>query len=92
MPIFLYVSSLHIMPLLDPDETRYSEISDIMVDTGDYVTPRLNHVVYLEKPPLAYWATAAMFKIFGEHEFSARLFSTARYSYSIQSRRIPAPD
>jgi len=63
------------MPLLDPDETRYSEISDAMVDTGDYVTPRLNHVVYLEKPPLAYWATAAMFKIFGEHEFSARLFS-----------------
>jgi 4-amino-4-deoxy-L-arabinose transferase-like glycosyltransferase len=63
------------MPLLDPDETRYSEISDIMVDTGDYVTPRLNHVVYLEKPPLAYWATAAMFKIFGEHEFSARIFS-----------------
>lgn len=75
IPVFLYVSSLHIMPLLDPDETRYSEISDIMVDTGDYVTPRLNHVVYLEKPPLAYWATAAMFKIFGEHEFSARLFS-----------------
>ena len=75
MPLFLYVFSLHIMPLLDPDETRYSEISDTMVDTGDYVTPRLNHVVYLEKPPLAYWATAAMFKIFGEHEFSARLFS-----------------
>jgi 4-amino-4-deoxy-L-arabinose transferase-like glycosyltransferase len=75
IPVFLYVSSLHIMPLLDPDETRYSEISDIMVDTGDYVTPRLNHVVYLEKPPLAYWATAAMFKLFGEHEFSARLFT-----------------
>ena len=63
------------MPLLDPDESRYSEISDTMIDTGDYVTPRINHVVYLEKPPLAYWATAAAFKIFGENEFSSRLFS-----------------
>jgi 4-amino-4-deoxy-L-arabinose transferase-like glycosyltransferase len=33
IPLFLYVSSLHIMPLLDPDETRYSEISDNMVET-----------------------------------------------------------
>lgn len=63
------------MPLLDPDESRYSEIADNMVDTGDYVTPRLNHVVYLEKPPLDYWVTAVTFKIFGENEFSARFFS-----------------
>ena len=75
VPIILYVSMLHIMPLLDPDESRYSEISDNMNDTGDYVTPRVNHVVYLEKPPLTYWATAVAFKIFGENEFSARIFS-----------------
>lgn len=62
------------MPLLDPDESRYSEIADNMVDTGDYVTPRINHVVYLEKPPLDYWVTAVTFKVFGENEFSARLF------------------
>jgi 4-amino-4-deoxy-L-arabinose transferase-like glycosyltransferase len=75
VPILLYVSSLHIMPLLDPDETRYSEIADNMVDTGDYVTPHLNHVIYLEKPPLDYWVTAVTFKIFGENEFSSRFFS-----------------
>jgi 4-amino-4-deoxy-L-arabinose transferase-like glycosyltransferase len=75
IPAFLYVSVLHVIPLLEPDETRYSEIADIMVDTGDYITPHLNHVVYLEKPPLAYWVTAVMFMIFGENEFSARLFT-----------------
>jgi hypothetical protein len=62
------------MPLLDPDESRYIEIPAYMVDTGDYVTPHINHVVYLEKPPLAYWVTAGAVKIFGKNEFSARFF------------------
>lgn len=74
IPAILYASTQHIIPLLDPDESRYSEIADNIVDTGDYVTPRLNHVVYLEKPPLDYWATAVTFKMFGENEFSARFF------------------
>lgn len=62
------------MPLMEPDEARYSDIPSLMNRTGDYITPHLNHVVYLEKPPLAYWATALSFKIFGENEFSSRLF------------------
>ena len=74
VPLLLYVSTLHIMPLLDPDESRYSELADNMVDTGDYVTPQLNHVVYLEKPPLEPWVTAVFFKLFGENEFATRLF------------------
>jgi len=75
VPAILYIISLNITPLLDPDETRYSEIADSMNDTGDYVTPRLNHVVYLEKPPLTFWATVLAFKAFGKNEFSARLFA-----------------
>ncbi len=63
------------MPLIEPDEARYSDIPSLMNRTGDYVTPHLNHVVYLEKPPLGYWATALFFKIFGENEFSSRLFA-----------------
>ena len=63
------------MPLIEPDEARYSDISSLMNRTGDYITPHLNHVVYLEKPPLCYWATAVLFKIFGENEFSSRLFA-----------------
>jgi hypothetical protein len=46
-----------------------------MNSSDDYVTPRLKAAVYFEKPPLAYWATALFFKLFGENEFSSRLFA-----------------
>ena len=75
IPLFLYISLLHVMPLMEPDEARYSDIPSLMNRTGNYITPHLNHVVYLEKPPLGYWVTALFFKIFGENEFSSRLFS-----------------
>ena len=74
VPLFLYIALLPVMPLVEPDEARYSDIPSLMNRTGDYITPHLNHVVYLEKPPLCYWATALLFKIFGENEFSSRLF------------------
>jgi 4-amino-4-deoxy-L-arabinose transferase-like glycosyltransferase len=74
IPLFLYITLLSVMPLMEPDEARYSDIPSLMNRTGDYITPHLNHVVYLEKPPLCYWATALIFKIFGENEFSSRLF------------------
>lgn len=63
------------MSLIEPDEARYADIASLMNRTGDYVTPRLHYVVYLEKPPLCYWATALSFRIFGENEFSSRLFA-----------------
>ena len=75
VPLFLYIVLLPAMPLMEPDEPRYSDISSQMNSSGDYVTPRLTHVVYLEKPPLVYWATAFFFKVFGENDFSSRLFS-----------------
>lgn len=75
LPLMLYMAPLFFIPLLEPDETRYSLIPSAMNATGDYVTPRLKAAVYFEKPPLAYWATALSFRIFGENEFSARFFA-----------------
>lgn len=60
--------------LIQPDEGRYAEIAREMAVSGDFVTPRLNGIKYFEKPPLQYWATAATFKLFGEHEWSARIW------------------
>ena len=60
-------------PLFEPDEGRYSEIPREMLAAGDLVTPRLNGLLYFEKPPLFYWAVAASFRLFGETEFAARL-------------------
>jgi len=61
--------------LADPDEGRYSEISREMAQSNDFITPRLNGLKYFEKPPLQYWATAIAFKLFGESEFTARLYT-----------------
>ena len=42
--------------------------------SGDFVTPRLNDLKYFEKPPLQYWATAIAYDVFGEHNWTARLW------------------
>jgi 4-amino-4-deoxy-L-arabinose transferase-like glycosyltransferase len=73
----LYGSSLGTIPLLEPDEGRYAEIPREMLVSGDFVTPHLNGVVYLEKPPLFYWGTAASLAVFGDTEFGARCFTAA---------------
>ncbi len=73
----LYFSALGVMPLLEPDEGRYAEIPREMIASGDFVTPRLNGVVYLEKPPLYYWGVAASMAAFGQNEFGARFFTAA---------------
>ncbi|MFZ2223519.1 MAG: phospholipid carrier-dependent glycosyltransferase, partial [Candidatus Deferrimicrobium sp.] len=71
----VYYSGLGTIPLLEPDEGRYAEIPREMLVRGDFVTPHLNGVVYLEKPPLFYWGNALSFALFGESEFTARLFT-----------------
>lgn len=75
IPMILYVALLGFMPQMEPDEGRYSLIPSAMNETGNYVTPHIKSTIYLEKPPLAYWVTAISFKIFGEKDFSARLFA-----------------
>ena len=69
-----WFGGLGYLDLTHPDEGRYSEISREMASTGDWVTPRLNGLKYFEKPPLQYWATALLFRAFGESEFVARLW------------------
>ncbi len=73
--VFLAFDNLGYRKLANPDEGRYSEISREMAASGDWVTPRLNGLKYFEKPPLQYWATALSFKLLGESEFSARLYT-----------------
>ncbi len=60
-------------PLNNPDEGRYAEIPREMLASGDWTTPRLNGLAYLEKPPLQYWLTALSLGTFGVSEWSARL-------------------
>jgi 4-amino-4-deoxy-L-arabinose transferase-like glycosyltransferase len=69
----LYLQGLGHSPLLEPDEGRYASIPREMLASGDWVVPRLNGVVYAQKPPLGYWLTAVAFRLAGVGEESARL-------------------
>ena len=63
------------MPLLDPDEGLYADISYEMLAGGDWVIPHLNGLPYLEKPPLYFWLTALTFQLLGPSEWATRLWS-----------------
>ncbi len=73
MAMLLYFLGLGSYPLLDPDEGRYAEIPREMLESGDFITPRLNYVTYFEKPPLYYWLTAGSMAVFGQKEWAVRL-------------------
>ncbi len=60
--------------LFTPDEGRYSEVAREMVATGDFITPRLNGVAFLDKPVLYYWLQASAIYLFGLKEWALRLW------------------
>jgi 4-amino-4-deoxy-L-arabinose transferase-like glycosyltransferase len=59
--------------LMDDVDATQASISKTMLETGDWVTPHLDGVKYMEKPPLKYWIIAVFFKLFGLHDYVARL-------------------
>jgi len=60
--------------LFTPDEGRYSEVAREMVVTHDYITPRLNGVVFLDKPIFYYWLQASAIQLFGIKEWALRFW------------------
>ncbi len=73
--IFLYFFGLNFVPLLGPDEPRYSQIAREMFERNDWLTPTLGGYNWFEKPVLLYWLQIIAYKLFGVSEFSARFFS-----------------
>ena len=71
----VWFASLGSRSLVDTDEGRYAALALEMARSGDWVTPRLNGLLYFEKPPLQYWIGALSFNWFGITEFSARLWT-----------------
>jgi 4-amino-4-deoxy-L-arabinose transferase-like glycosyltransferase len=59
--------------LQDDVDAVQAQIARNMITSGDWVTPRLDGVVYLEKPPLIYWLIAASYNVFGVHDWAARI-------------------
>ena len=61
------------IPLVGPDEPRYTRVAVEMHRAGAWVTPTLAGEPWLEKPPLYYWLAGGAFTLFGETEAAARV-------------------
>jgi 4-amino-4-deoxy-L-arabinose transferase-like glycosyltransferase len=59
--------------LTSPEEARYVSAALAMVQTGDWLTPTLNGLPFLDKPPLFYWIEAAALRIPGALEWTSRI-------------------
>jgi 4-amino-4-deoxy-L-arabinose transferase-like glycosyltransferase len=59
--------------LVDDVDSVQAQIARNMLQSGDWVTARLDGVPYLEKAPLKYWLMAGSFQIFGVHDWAARM-------------------
>ena len=57
--------------LMDDTDAVVAQAARTMMETGDWVTPRLDGVAYLEKPPLYYWPIVLSYKVFGIHDWAA---------------------
>ena len=58
---------------MDDVDAVQAQIARNMLDSGDYVTARLDGVTYLEKAPLIYWILAGSYKVFGPYDWAARI-------------------
>src|SRR4051812_49975750 len=58
---------------MDDVDAVQGQIARNMLQSGDWVTARLDGVAYLEKSPLKYWMIAVSFAIFGVHDWAARI-------------------
>ena len=59
--------------LLDDVDSVYTEIAREMLVRHEYVTPMIDGLRFFDKPPLMYWMAAASMRVFGVHDWAARL-------------------
>jgi 4-amino-4-deoxy-L-arabinose transferase-like glycosyltransferase len=57
----------------DPNDGQYAEVAREMFESGEWISPQLDGVLFLNKPPLLYWLIAGAFHLLGVSELAARL-------------------
>lgn len=72
LTLFTIMFGLGGVPLLDPDEPVYAETAREMLQTGDFLSPRIFGAYWYDKPPMYYWLVALSQMLFGFSEFAAR--------------------
>jgi 4-amino-4-deoxy-L-arabinose transferase-like glycosyltransferase len=59
--------------LMDDVDAVQAQIARNMLASGDWVTAHLDGVKYLEKAPMIYWSIGTSYRIFGVHDWAARI-------------------
>jgi 4-amino-4-deoxy-L-arabinose transferase-like glycosyltransferase len=59
--------------LMDDVDAVQAQIARNMLTSGDWVTARIDGIIYLEKAPLVYWLIAISYRIFGVSDWAARI-------------------
>jgi 4-amino-4-deoxy-L-arabinose transferase-like glycosyltransferase len=59
--------------LMDDVDATQATIARNMLVSGDWVTAHINKIAFLEKPPMIYWSIALSYKVFGVHDWAARI-------------------
>ena len=73
---FILAFSLQgIRGIWQPDEGYYVAVSVLMHHEGQYLIPKLDDEIFLDKPPMLYWGIVGGMKLFGQSEFAVRIFS-----------------
>jgi 4-amino-4-deoxy-L-arabinose transferase-like glycosyltransferase len=67
------LASLFTPPVLDDADASHAQAAQHMVESGDWVTLKVNGIRYLEKAPLPYWLDAASYRLFGQNAFATHL-------------------
>ena len=60
-------------PVYKIQEVRIAETAREMLESGEWVVPRFNGELRLQKPPLPYWLTAASYRLAGADAVATRL-------------------
>jgi len=74
LSLFLFTFKLGGASLFETDEYIYTSLAKEIVESGDWLTLRLNGMKWFVHPPLYMWLTAIAGAIFGFSEFIARIW------------------
>ncbi len=78
-----YLLPLMTHGLWTPDETRYAQVSQGMLHSGNWVAPHFMGLRYFEKPVAGYWMIAVGQAVFGENLFGVRIASALASGLSV---------
>jgi 4-amino-4-deoxy-L-arabinose transferase-like glycosyltransferase len=85
------------VPAFFDNEGRYAAVAREMFLSGDWITPRMDGTLFLNKPPLTYWLAALTYHVTGLSEWArlvsvvagmVMLFATCRLGALLWGERV----